>query len=141
MESKIPGRRAYSETVDKEITVQVNGQPTTVKTSVNVPEFTIARATAGFFNTFEWFTFNIPTTLTLDESLMFIGSREFTGFTNDEGAFLRSVRGFHPLFKTSLDFAIDPGRHYNFNITWENGRTPPNFEYLNKVTSGLKVIY
>jgi hypothetical protein len=135
------GKRAYSNTVDKEITVQVNGEPTTVKTSVEVPEFNIARATAGFVSTFEWFTGRVPTTLTFDESLTFIGSREFAAFTNDEGAFLRIVRGFHPLFKTSLDFAIDPGRRYNFNITWENGRTPPNFEYLNKVTSGLKVIY
>jgi len=135
------GKRAYSETVDKEITVPVNGQPTKVKTSVEVPEFSIARATAGFVSTFEWFTGRVPTSLTLDEGVMFIGSREFAGFTNDDGAFLRSVRGFHPSFKTSLDFAIDPGRHYNFDITWENGRTPPGFEYLNKVTSGLKVVY
>jgi hypothetical protein len=135
------GKRAYSETVKKKVTLQVNGEPVTIETSVEVPEFSIARATAGFTNTFEWFTFNVPTTLTLDESLTFIGLREFAGFTNDQGAFLRSVRGFHPKFKTSLDFAIDPGRHYSFNITWENGRTPPSFEYLNKVTSGLKVIY
>ena len=135
------GRRTYSETIKKKVTTQVDGQPVTVETSVEVPEFTIARATAGIISTFEWFTFKIPTTLTLDESFTFIGLREFAGFTNEKGAFLRSVRGFHPKFKTSLDFAIDPGRHYSFNITWEDGRTPPSFEYLNKLTTGLKVIY
>jgi hypothetical protein len=136
------GRRAYSETIKKKVTQQINGQPVTVETSVTVPGFTVARANLGFTSSFEWYTFKkIPTTLTLNESVIFIGSTESVGFTTDQGAFLRRVRGFHPSLKTSLDFAIDPARHYSFNITWDNGRTPPNFEYLNKLSTGLKVIY
>jgi len=52
-----------------------------------------------------------------------------------------SVEGIQYHGKTSLDYALDRGKHYRFDITWENGRTPPLLEYLNKVDAGFKVVY
>jgi hypothetical protein len=109
------------------------------KASVLIPRHGIFRITPGFTGVFEWRTFMIPTTLTLDESVIYMAKPEQIGFTTDSGVGLRSIRGWQPHFSTSFDFALDPGRHYSFNITYENGRSAPNFEYLNKLTAGIKV--
>jgi hypothetical protein len=79
--------------------------------------------------------------LTLDESVVYLATREQIGYTTDDGVFLRSIRGVHPHFKTSVDLAFDPAKHYSLTFAYENGRLAPNFEYLNKFTSGIKVKY
>lgn len=109
--------------------------------SLLVPRHAIARSTVGFKANLEWYTFFIPTTLRLDESVFFLGVGEKIGYSTDQGVFLRQLKGFQPHFKTSLDFAFDPAKHYSFDVTFENGRQAPNFEYLNKLTAGLRVLY
>jgi hypothetical protein len=111
------------------------------KSSVLVPRHSIFRSYAGVNGTVEWRALSLPMTLSLDESLVYLATREQIGYTTDDGAFLRSLRGVHPHFKTSLDLAIDPAKHYSFDFTYENGRLAPNFEYLNKLTTGLKVVF
>jgi hypothetical protein len=120
----------------------VNNETVTKDTSnVFVPRHPIFRSYVGANGTIEWRTGSLPTTLTLDESLVYMATRERIGFTTDDGAFLRQLRGWHPHFKTSLDFALDPAKHYSFDLTYENGRLAPNFEYLNKLTTGIKMTY
>jgi hypothetical protein len=120
----------------------VNDETLTKNTStVLVPRHSIVRGYAGFVGAFEWNKLPFPITLTLDESVVYIATPETIGFTTDDGAFLRRIRGFHPHLKTSLDLGFDPSKHYSLSFTYENGRLAPNFEYLNKITAGVKVSY
>jgi hypothetical protein len=66
---------------------------------------------------------------------------EMIGFTTSSGVAFRRLSGIQPHTKASIDFSFDPAKHYSWNVTYENGRAAPNFEYLNKVSSGIKVIY
>jgi hypothetical protein len=109
--------------------------------SLLVPRHAIARSIVGFKANLEWSTFSIPTTLSLNESVFFLGVGEKIGYSTDQGVFLRELKGFQPHFKTSLDFAFDSAKHYSFDVTFENGRQAPNFEYLNKITAGIRVLY
>ena len=74
------------------------------------------------------------------ESTFYLGSTELIGFTTDAGASIRQVRGWHHRGIAKLNFALDPAKHYNFTVTYENGRSAPNFEYLNKLTGGIRII-
>lgn len=127
------GGHVNNETVSK----KVNG----VEQSVVVPKHKILRSYLGFKGTFQVPEFAMPLTLTIEESLVHLGTRETIGYTTDDGAFLRQLRGFHHRGKASLLFALDPSKHYNFEFSYENGRQAPNFEYLNKTTAGIKIIY
>lgn len=109
--------------------------------SVFVPRHSIARGYAGLNGTIEWRVWSLPMDLTLDESVAYLAKSEQIGYTTDDGAFLRQIRGVHPHFKTSFDLAFDPAKHYSFTVVYENGRLAPNFEYLNKVSSGVKITY
>lgn len=127
------GGHVNNETVTK----KVKG----VELSAVVPKHKILRGYLGFKSVIELPEFAMPLTLTIEEALVYLGARETIGFTNDEGAFLRQLRGLHHRGKASLSFGLDPSRHYNFELTYENGRQAPNFEYLNKTTAGIKIIY
>lgn len=109
--------------------------------SVFVPRHPIFRSYAGFTGTFEWRVRNLPVTLNLDESAVYLAPKEQIGYTTDDGVFLRRVHGLHPHLKTSLDLGFDPAKHYSLTFEYENGRLAPNFEYLNKFTTGIKVTY
>jgi len=128
------GGHVNNETVEKELS---DGQVL----SLVVPRHKILRGYAGFNGAVEWRMFSRPLTLTLDESVVYIAARETIGLTTDTGVEARQLRGFHPHFKTQLDIAIDPAKRYSFNVTYENGRLAPNFEYLNKTSAGIKVKY
>lgn len=80
-------------------------------------------------------------TLKLDASMIEIARPEIIGYTTTTGVALRHVSGIQPHFKTTFDWKLDPAGHYSWNITFENGRSAPNFEYLNKVSSGIKLLY
>ena len=128
------GRHVNNETIKQ----KVDG----AELSLLVPRHTIFRTYGGMAGSFEWRTFDsIPTTLTLDESIVYMVTREKIGYATDKGVFLRQVRGLHPHFKTTLSFAFDPAKHYSFEIVFENGRLAPNFEYLNKLSTGIRVLY
>lgn len=109
--------------------------------SVFVPRHKIFRSYVGFLATIEWNTFGLPTSLNLEEYWVHLAARETIGFTTDSGVDLRQLRGFHPRSKATLDFAFDPSKHYTFSVGYENGRLAPNFEYLNKLSAGVKVVY
>ena len=127
------GGHVNNETVHK----KVNG----VEQSVFVPRHKIFRSYAGFTSTFEFDEIGTPITLTIEEALVHLASRETIGFTNDDGAFLRSLTGFHHRGKATFAFALGRSKHYSLLLTYENGRQAPNLEYLNKLGTGIKVIY
>ena len=114
---------------------------TTTKTSISVPRHPIFRSNVGIKTLFQWRMFSFPMTLTLDERLMHLADHEDIAFVTDDGVGFRSMRGFHHRGEVAWNLALDPAKHYNFTITYENGRKAPNFEYLNKVSTGFKVIF
>ncbi|HEX8162608.1 MAG TPA: hypothetical protein VF538_12095 [Pyrinomonadaceae bacterium] len=109
--------------------------------SVFVPRHRIFRSYAGFTGIIEWRVRDLPMSLNFDESFVHMAATEQIGYSNDDGVFLRRVRGFHPHLKTSIDLGFDPAKHYSLTFEYENGRLAPNFEYLNKFTTGIKVTY
>lgn len=127
------GGHVNNETVHK----KVSG----VEKSVFVPRHKIFRSYAGFTSVFEFDEIGTPITLTIEEWMVHLASRESIGFTNDDGAFLRSLRGFHHRGKATLAFAVGRSKHYSLLLTYENGRQAPNLEYLNKLGTGIKVVY
>jgi hypothetical protein len=127
------GGHVNNETVHK----KVNG----VEISVFVPRHKIFRSYAGFTSTFEFDEIGTPITLTIEEALVHLALRELIGFTNDDGAFLRSVKGLHHRGKATFAFALGRSKHYSLVLTYENGRQAPNFEYLNKLGTGIKIVY
>lgn len=109
--------------------------------SITVPRHPIFRSNLGLKGTLQWRLFSFPMTLTLEERLMHLALHEDIAFETDEGVGFRSMRGFHHHGEAAWNLAFDPAKHYNFTITYENGRSAPNFEYLNKVSTGFKIIF
>ncbi len=106
-----------------------------------IPSSPILRAYTGISAEFEFNYGFLPMKLTLNQDLFYLASAESSGEFKSNVLNIRRVRGFHPLGRASLDIALDPAKRYNFNITFENGRSAPNFEYLNTVKTGLRIIY
>lgn len=120
----------------------VNNETVSKKgSSVFVPRHKIFRSYMGFVSTNEWNMFGLPTSLNIEESWVYLAAQETIGFTTDTGVQLRQLKGFHPRSKVTLDFAFDPSKHYTFSVGYENGRLAPNFEYLNKLTGGIRIAY
>lgn len=107
---------------------------------VVIPQAAIARAQFGFINLYEWSAGAFPMTLTIEESLHYLFKTETIGTSGDQ-INLRRLRGFQHQGRASLDLFLDRAKRYSFNVTYENGRAAPNFEYLNKVTTGFRLIY
>lgn len=106
-----------------------------------IPRHTILRGFAGFNNVIEWEMFALPVSVTTEANLFYMAKRETIGFALDKSVDFRKVEGFQHLGKLSFDFYFNHLRRYSFNITYENGRKAPNFEYLNKATAGFRLIY
>jgi hypothetical protein len=111
------------------------------KVSVLVPRHKIFRTYFGLLTTFESNKFYLPLTFSIDESVFCLASPETIGFITDSGVGLRRLHGFHHRGKATLSFALDPAKHYSLSLSYENGRLAPNFEYLNKLTTGLRVVF
>ncbi|MCA1612568.1 MAG: hypothetical protein LC800_00130 [Acidobacteria bacterium] len=109
--------------------------------SVFVPRHKILRSYLGFNSTTEFNDLPFPLTLEIEESLVHLGTSELIGFTTDDGAFLKQLRGFHHQGKAKFSFAIDRSKHYSLTLTYENGRWAPNLEYLNKLSTGIRIAY
>jgi len=109
--------------------------------SISVPRHPIFRTNLGLKSLFQWSLFSLPMTLTLEEGLMHLAEHEDIAFKTDEGVGFRSLRGFHHRGEAAWSVALDPAKHYNFTVSYENGRKAPNFEYLNKVSTGFKIIF
>jgi hypothetical protein len=120
----------------------VNNETVAFNKAINVlvPRHKILRSYLGVNATFEQ-RILLPMTLTIDGALAHLAATESIGFKTKTGAELHRLRGFQPRFVVTWGVAFDPAKHYSFVVKYENGRTAPNFEYLNKITTGLKVIY
>ncbi len=106
-----------------------------------IPQYAIFRAFAGLTQVYEWQYHFLPIKLSLTENLYYLGRTEIVGEIKDNRLDLRSIRGFQPYGKATFEFSFDPAKRYSFTITYENGRSAPNFEYLNSVKSGIRVQY
>jgi hypothetical protein len=102
-----------------------------------VPRHGIFRMYAGGVAEFDYRRITVK----LDAAIIEMALPETIGFVTTTGVGLRNVSGIQPHSKASFDYSFDPAKHYSWNVAYENGRSAPNFEYLNKFTSGIKVIY
>ena len=55
--------------------------------------------------------------------------------------FAKTVSSFQPHTKLSYSLYLDDAKHFAGSFSWEDGRTAPSFQYLNKVTAGLQVTF
>jgi|GEM_PF-3246963 len=106
-----------------------------------IPQFPIFRSYVGIANVYEWNYRFLPMRFTLTQDLLYLGYTETFGEAKDNVLNIRRIRGFHPYSKAAIDIAFDPARRYLFTISYENGRSAPNFEYLNTVKTGIRVVY
>jgi hypothetical protein len=107
------------------------------KTSINVARHGIFRVYAGALTEFDYRRFAFK----LDSALIEMAMTEQIGFITSTGVALRRLQGLQPHTLASIDVSLDPARHYALNLSYENGRSAPNFEYLSKFATGIKVIY
>lgn len=111
------------------------------KASVLIPRHGILRSYLGFVTTFESNKFYLPISLTIDESVFYLAHTEVIGLVTDAGVETRRLHGIQHRGKATFNFALDPAKHYSLTLSYENGRLAPNFEYLNKFTSGIRVVF
>ena len=105
-----------------------------------IAPYPILRAFAGFEQVYEFNNLPLPAKLTITEDLFYIAATESIGDIKDNRLMRRDVRGFHPYGKVVLDLFFDRARRYSFTVSYENGRAAPNFEYLNTLRSGIRLI-
>lgn len=123
------GRKVTAEVLEKNNLRQV------------IPRHSIFRGYAGFKSTFEWELFTLPMSFSIDEKLSYLADQETIGSIIGNRINIRRIKGFHNRGVASWDIFLNQVRRYSFNITYENGRSAPNFEYLNKVSAGLRIVY
>jgi hypothetical protein len=120
---------------------------TKTKTSVLVPQHGIARLYAGFSGSVEFpiplsSSWQIPLSIDFNESGFYLGPTETIGYVDKKkGALIRTVQGLQPYSKLTFSLFLNQNRHYALNVIYQDGRTAPNFAYLNTVQYGIKVIY
>jgi hypothetical protein len=107
------------------------------KQSVVVPSHSIMRAYVGLKGSFQFWLASID----LDCYYVNMLDRETIGYTTATNALVRRVDGWQPHTKASVSIFLSPAKHVAFTTTFENGRSAPNFEYLNKVDVGFKIVY
>ncbi len=106
-----------------------------------IPSYPIFRTYLGVNAILERKLFFQPFTIVVNGYVVHIAERETIGFSTFDGILLRRLKGFQPFVKASLSIPLDPTKHYNLVFNYENGRSSPNFEYLNKTSAGIKVVY
>ena len=117
--------------------------------SETIPKYKIFRSYFGFTETLETNLFGFPINLSLEETAYHFATQARIGSTRDEylnGNLvkvidIRKVKGFQHYGSLSFDLFFNQMRRYSLNITYENGRKPPELNYLNKVTAGFKIRY
>lgn len=110
---------------------------TKAKESVVVPPFGIFRIIAGFQSEIDYKS----ASLTTDESALDLISQEQVGVVTTTGVKFYRIGGIQPHSKVTLSYTVDPAKHYALSVIYEDGRQPPIFKYLNKVTVGITVTY
>jgi hypothetical protein len=107
------------------------------KSSVDVPTYDIGRVYVGLYGTVQASIFSFS----LDSSWVDLLSTETIAYTTKTMALLRRVSGWQPNTTAGVAVTFDHAKHYGLTLTYQNGRSAPNFQYLNKVTGGVKVTY
>jgi hypothetical protein len=109
----------------------------TTSVSEIVPEHSIARLYGGLLSKAQVWRFQLSSEI----SILNMFDQETIGYTTKKGVSLRVLSGIQYHTKPDFTFYLDPAHHFALDITYENGRSAPNFEYLNTVNAGVKVIY
>jgi hypothetical protein len=110
---------------------------TTAKVSETVPAHSILRFYGGTLTKAQFWRFQVSS----ETSVIYFFEPETIGYTTKQSVALRVVNGLQFHAKPDFTFYIDPAHHFGLDITYENGRWAPNFEYLNTVNIGIKVVY
>lgn len=105
--------------------------------NVNIPAYSISRIYFGSQATIQLGISSV----TFDGSWVELFDPETGPFTASNVVSPRTVSGLQPHAKGTYNISLDQENHFSGSIAWENGRSAPSFEYLNKVTVGLQVIY
>jgi hypothetical protein len=105
--------------------------------SVLVPTHAINRLYGGIYGNAQLGIISFM----LDTSFVNLFSHETIGYTTSTDALLRHLNGLHPHTKFTTVVSIDPAKHYGLTLTYENGRSAPNFAYLNKFDAGVQIVY
>lgn len=106
-----------------------------------IAPYPILRSYAGFESVFEINRFHLPITFSISQDFYYFAKPETVGEIKDNVLILSKIRGFQPHGKATLDIGIGPSKRYSFTTTYENGRSAPNFKYLNTVKSGIRIVY
>jgi hypothetical protein len=107
------------------------------KSSVTVPTYDIGRVYLGIYGTVQRGIF----TFSVDSSYVDIFSTETVAYTSNKVLYLRRVVGWQPNTTAGVAVTFDQAKHYGLTLGYQNGRSAPNFAYLNKVIGGVKVTY
>lgn len=102
--------------------------------------YAIARAFAGIEQIYEINNLPFPLRLSINQDIYFLAATESVADLKGDRLERRDVRGFHPSGKVVLDLFLDRARRYSFTLTYENGRSAPNFEYLNTLKTGIRLV-
>lgn len=105
--------------------------------NVDIPTYAISRIYFGSQATIQLGINSV----TFDGSWVELFDPETAPFTTNNVVSPRTVSGLQPHAKGTYNISLDQEKHFSGSIAWENGRSAPSFEYLNKVTVGLQVIY
>jgi hypothetical protein len=108
-------------------------------TKVTVPSQGIARVYFGFRGEWEFPLWKFPSSITFDETGFYLAKTERIAFDDAKGAQIRSVSGLQPHSSLGLNLYFGQSQHYALTISYEDGRSAPSFEYLNKVQYGVKI--
>ena len=104
---------------------------------VDIPTYSISRIYFGSQATVQYGISSV----TLDGSWFELFLVETAPFTINNVVSSRTVSGLQPHAKGTYNISLDQEKHFSGSISWENGRSAPSFEYLNKVTLGIQVVY
>jgi hypothetical protein len=113
------------------VTLKSNGP------SLHTAGHAIFRSFGGLRGRIEYQRFSIV----YDARINWLGLHEIVAYKTSSGLGIRNIRGWQPHSKISINYALDSGKHYVLTSAYEDGRTPPNLEYLDKITYGLKFIF
>jgi hypothetical protein len=102
-----------------------------------IPTYDIFRLYLGLHGTAQ----HGKATITFDGSWVNLVDPETVPYTLNKVYYSRELSGFQPHAKGTFNFYFDDAKHFAGSTSWENGRSPPTFTYLNKVTIGLQATY
>lgn len=119
------------------VTAQSISNSTASLPNVDIPTYSISRF---YFGSQATATYSIHS-VTFDGSWVDLFDPETAPFKINSIVYSRTVSGLQPHVKGTYSISFDQEKHFSGSLSWENGRTAPSFQYLNKVTAGIQVVY